>query len=170
MQLKSPSELILSPVVTNPEALEQNGEEKRRLSIAHSGSTEQPVPPIPITISPATPDGQSQDPEYVQSMALHDEKATKRSDDHERDASKSKKVQKMLKNRVHKSGARISNISKKIGSGVVRNGSLLRSNSAPGRFDFFLLYTSSFIYIPQISTRCSVRPRIKHHRYIPEDD
>ncbi len=129
-----------------PEALEQNGEEKRRLSIAHSGSTEQPVPPIPITISPATPDGQSQDPEYVQSMALHNEKATKRSDDHERDASKSKKVQKMLKNRVHKSGARISNISKKIGSGVVRNGSLLRSNSAPGRFDFFVVHFFIHIY------------------------
>ncbi|KAG7440123.1 uncharacterized protein BT62DRAFT_989346 [Guyanagaster necrorhizus] len=129
--LKSPSELILSPSATVSEALDQNSEEKRRLSIAHSGSTEPSVPPIPITISPATPDGQSQDPEYVQSMALHDEKAAKRNDDHERDASKSKKVQKMLKNRVHKSGARISHISKKIGSGVVRNGSLLRSNSTP---------------------------------------
>ncbi|PBK98454.1 hypothetical protein ARMGADRAFT_960093 [Armillaria gallica] len=166
MQLKSPSELILSPAVTNPEALEQNGEEKRRLSIAHSGSTEQPVPPIPITISPATPDGQSQDPEYVQSMALHDEKATKRSDDHERDASKSKKVQKMLKNRVHKSGARISNISKKIGSGVVRNGSLLRSNSAP---DFHAVLRQTAYQASSIHSRRRLSLLIKSSDSVPNE-
>ncbi|KAK0452995.1 uncharacterized protein EV420DRAFT_634491 [Desarmillaria tabescens] len=166
MQLKSPSELILSPTVTNPETLDQTSEEKRRLSIPHSGSTEPPAPPIPITISPATPDGQSQDPEYVQSMALHDEKAAKRSEDHERDASKSKKVQKMLKNRVHKSGARISNISKKIGSGVVRNGSLLRSNSAP---DFHAVLRQTAYQASSIHSRRRLSLLIRSSDSVPNE-
>jgi len=46
------------------------------------------------------------------------------------DTSKSKKMQK-LKNRVNKGQARISTISKRIGNGVVRPGSLRRSTSTP---------------------------------------
>lgn len=52
----------------------------------------------------------------------------KRSFSSDRDTSKSKKVQQMFKNQVHKGHARISTISKK----VVRNGTLRRSNSTPG--------------------------------------
>ncbi|KAK0200307.1 hypothetical protein DFS33DRAFT_1360453 [Desarmillaria ectypa] len=166
MQLKSPSELVLSPTEAVPEALDHSSEEKRRLSIAHSGSTEPPVQPIPIIISPATSDGQSHDPEYVQSMTLHDEKGAKRNDDHERDASKSKKVQKMLKNRVHKSGARISNISKKIGSGVVRNGSLLRSNSAP---DFHAVLRQTAYQASSIHSRRRLSLLIKSSDSVPNE-
>ena len=46
---------------------------------------------------------------------------------------KGKRVQRMLKNQVHKQQARINTISKKIGHGVSRSSlSLHRSNSAPG--------------------------------------
>ncbi|KAF8173314.1 hypothetical protein BJ912DRAFT_1024889 [Pholiota molesta] len=47
------------------------------------------------------------------------------------DTSKSKKVQQMLKNRVHKSRAGITAVSRKIGHGVVKNGGLRRSTSTP---------------------------------------
>jgi hypothetical protein len=52
----------------------------------------------------------------------------------EKDTSTSRKVQQMLKNRVHKGHVTISTISKKFGHGVVRtkSGNLRRSNSAPG--------------------------------------
>ena len=54
--------------------------------------------------------------------------------DKEKDTSTSRKVQQMLKNRVHKGHVTISTISKKFGHGVVRtkSGNLRRSNSAPG--------------------------------------
>ncbi|KAF9478780.1 TPR-like protein [Pholiota conissans] len=47
------------------------------------------------------------------------------------DTSKSKKVQQMLKNRVHKGRAGITAVSRKIGHGVARNGGLRRSTSSP---------------------------------------
>ncbi|KAF8966758.1 hypothetical protein BDZ97DRAFT_1938402 [Flammula alnicola] len=47
------------------------------------------------------------------------------------DTSKSKKVQQMLKDRVDKGRAGISAVSRKIGHGVVRNGSLRRFTSTP---------------------------------------
>jgi hypothetical protein len=48
------------------------------------------------------------------------------------DSSKSKKVQQMLKDRVHKGRAGFTAVSRKIGHGVARNGTLRRSNSTPG--------------------------------------
>lgn len=94
--------------------------------------------PIPITISPATPEDEVPPP---RPSSEKNEKKTqgglrvKRSSSIDRDTSKSKKekVQQMLKNRVHKEQVRITTISRKIGNGVVRNGSLKRSSSAPGR-------------------------------------
>lgn len=50
------------------------------------------------------------------------------------DTSKSKKVQQMLKNRVHKSRAGITAVSRKIGHGVAKNGGLRRSTSTPGMY------------------------------------
>ncbi|KAF9059567.1 hypothetical protein BDP27DRAFT_1341214 [Rhodocollybia butyracea] len=50
---------------------------------------------------------------------------------HERDPSKSKKMQQKLKNQVQKGSTRISTISRKIGHGVVRNGSLRKLSSMP---------------------------------------
>ncbi|KAG6845844.1 hypothetical protein H0H87_002535 [Tephrocybe sp. NHM501043] len=83
--------------------------------------------PIPITISPATPESENVPP----ANSRRHNHLTKRSSSIERDTSKSKKVQQMLKNRVHQGRARVSTISRKIGNGVVKTGSLKRSNSTP---------------------------------------
>lgn len=83
------------------------------------------VQPPPITVTPATPaDAERRFPLSPLS---------KRSFSTDRDASAGKKVQQMLKNRVHKGQEKISTISRKIGHGVVRNGNLRRTNSAPGK-------------------------------------
>lgn len=81
----------------------------------------------PITITPATPaDGEFR-------TSLNGVKV-KRSGSMERDHSAGKKMQQMLKDRVHKGQEKISTISKKIGHGVVRSGGLhiRRASSAPG--------------------------------------
>lgn len=82
------------------------------------------VQPPPITVTPATP----AEPEHKSPLSP----LLKRSST-DRDSSTGKKVQQMLKNRVHKGQAKISTISRKIGHGVVRNGNLKRANSAPGK-------------------------------------
>lgn len=78
--------------------------------------------PPPITVTPATP----AEPDFLTS--------DKRSMSIDRESSTGKKVQQMLKSRVHKSQRRISTISKKIGHGMGKNGnaSLRRATSAPG--------------------------------------
>ncbi|KAG9312488.1 hypothetical protein JVU11DRAFT_6875 [Chiua virens] len=79
--------------------------------------------PPPITITPATPaDAERRFP--IPPLS-------KRSFSSDRDTSAGKKVQQMLKNRVHKGQEKISTISRKIGHGVVRNGSSRRRNSTP---------------------------------------
>ncbi|CAL1702635.1 unnamed protein product [Somion occarium] len=98
--------------------------------------------PIPITITPASP-GLS-GPEFPHSASLQDrlsspiedgtrEKRSSSLDEKDRDVSRGKKVKDVLKTGVHKSQARISTISKKIGHGVHRRSSLnlKRSSSAP---------------------------------------
>lgn len=90
--------------------------------------------PIPITISPASPD---LDTRFDDQVIEEQEKKTPdgsrtRSASIDRDTSKSKKMQQMLKNRVHKGQAKFTAVSRKIGHGVVRNGPLRRSNSSPG--------------------------------------
>ncbi|KAF7329082.1 hypothetical protein MKEN_00168700 [Mycena kentingensis (nom. inval.)] len=149
--LKSPSELVLSvsrtshdkgpsdPPTTQPQPL-----------ISVVPTDDDPlVPPAPISImvQPATPDEMSRNvsenklPERISeeepapngsSANVAASTVRDRSLSIDRDtSSKSKKMQQMLKNRVNKGQARISTISKKIGSGVVRPGSLRRSNSTP---------------------------------------
>ncbi|KAG6819512.1 hypothetical protein H0H93_011170 [Arthromyces matolae] len=82
--------------------------------------------PIPITISPATPVGDTS------ALEKRGSTMTKRSSSSiDRDTSKSKKMQQMLKNRVHQGRARVTTISRKIGHGVVRSGTLKRANSTP---------------------------------------
>jgi hypothetical protein len=66
------------------------------------------------------------------------------------DTSKSKKVQQMLKNRVHKSRAGITAVSRKIGHGVVKNGGLRRSTSTPGAYG--CRFTQSRIFVNRILT------------------
>jgi hypothetical protein len=80
----------------------------------------------PIVVTPATP-AQADIPDM-------NSNSEKRSTSIDQDSSKGKKVQQMLKNRVHKSQARISTISRKIGHGMVKNSSvsLRRTTSAPG--------------------------------------
>ncbi|KAJ3986517.1 hypothetical protein F5890DRAFT_984310 [Lentinula detonsa] len=151
MRLRAPSELALSTSATNSQvghevnvihdvAAEQGQEQSQpRPSLSNTNSTEL-QPPIPITISPATPDGTAN----VTSLVMDKEKKKEVETDnvserrlrvsahtHDRDASKSKKMQQKLKSQVHKGSARISTISKKIGHGVVKNGSLRRSSSTP---------------------------------------
>ncbi|KAJ3970420.1 hypothetical protein EV361DRAFT_283689 [Lentinula raphanica] len=156
MKLRAPSELALSTSASNSQAghevkvihdaaAEQNQDNfQPRPSLSNSNSTEL-QPPIPIMISPATPDGTSS-PAANGTNPLDAEKEKKKefeADDgtdkrlrlsaqtHDRDASKSKKMQQKLKSQVHKGSARISTISKKIGHGVVKNGNLRRSISTP---------------------------------------
>jgi hypothetical protein len=78
--------------------------------------------PPPITVTPAVPD-------------LNSHGLEKRSTSIDQESSKGKKVQQMLKSRVHKSRARVSTISKKIGHGMAKNhnASLRRTTSAPGQ-------------------------------------
>jgi hypothetical protein len=135
MNLKSRSELVLSSH-TVQEKSAHDVRHSDRLSPRTSTSNERPPP---ITISPATPDEPSRrfSAEHVTSEKGENADSNaqvKRSYSIDRDTSKSKKVQKMLKTGVHKGQARISNISRKIGNGVVRNGNLRRFNSTPGQF------------------------------------
>ncbi|KAF5368047.1 hypothetical protein D9758_004500 [Tetrapyrgos nigripes] len=105
-----------------------------RQDSGRSDGTLKPPIPIPITISPATPEANTpktngngeEEKDPMQSPTLLET----------RDASKPKKMQQKLKSQVgqvksqvQKSGVRISTISKKIGHGVVRNGGLRRVSS-----------------------------------------
>ncbi|KAJ3899328.1 hypothetical protein F5879DRAFT_1061659 [Lentinula edodes] len=155
MKLRTPSELALSISASNSQAghevkaihdaaVEQSQDQSlHRPSLSNTSSTEL-QPPIPIMISPATPDGtgspaNGQNPldvkkekrKEVESDNVSDKHLRISAHTHDRDASKSKKMQQKLKSQVHKGSARISTISKKIGQGVVKNGSLRRSNSTP---------------------------------------
>lgn len=159
MKLRTPSELALSISASNSQAghevkaihdaaAEQSqGQSPHRPSLSNTSSTEL-QPPIPIMISPATPDGtgspaNGQNPldvkkekrKEIESDNVSDKHLRISAHTHDRDASKSKKMQQKLKSQVHKGSARISTISKKIGQGVVKNGSLRRSNSTPGTKD-----------------------------------
>lgn len=141
--MKSPSELILTPrtstenggqlpAVQSAEARHSSGD-----APAHPGP-DQNMRPIAINITPATPDDHprlSADHSAADDFFTSEkEPPMRRSSSMGRDTSKGKKMQLMLKNRVHQGQARITTISKKIGHGVVKSGSLRRHNSAPGLF------------------------------------
>lgn len=91
-----------------------------------NGISEVTIEPPPITVTPPTPAN-------TKSHFLANEK---RSPSIDQESSTGRKVQQMLKSRVHKSHARITTISRKIGHGMVRNGgaSIRRTISAPGEF------------------------------------
>ncbi|EIN04476.1 hypothetical protein PUNSTDRAFT_146447 [Punctularia strigosozonata HHB-11173 SS5] len=97
----------------------------------------QPVP-IPITVSPASPDSHTDVfpfnlREQSSLSSVTESVSDKTVDGGGGVGSRGKKVQRMLKQRVNKGQERITTISRKIGSGVVRNGSvrLRRTLSAP---------------------------------------
>lgn len=106
------------------------------------GESQEDVPgdlmPIPITVTPATPGVTLEEGSTAQLGGAGEANGEKRSsaslDEKDRDVSRGKKVAAVLKNRVHKGQARITTISKKIGHGVGRHGSLnlKRTTSAPG--------------------------------------
>ncbi|KAF5331811.1 hypothetical protein D9611_008907 [Ephemerocybe angulata] len=136
----------------------RHGGEVQEPSVSSSASTEgaEPAPP-PITISLATPDGESvpravDDRRSIRSYAGSEKRSigqghpsqgqgrsrrsaslerTEKDKDKDGLIDKSKKVQQMLKSRVQKGHMRISAVGRKIGHGVTRPGSLRRSNSTP---------------------------------------
>lgn len=83
----------------------------------------------PITVTPASP----AEPNHH----FMDEKESLKDRRTSSDGA-GKKVQQMLKARVHKGQEKISTISRKLGQGVARNGglNLKRTNSAPGNYAF----------------------------------
>jgi len=124
---------------TNVQALE-GGNQAAHSSEKHdsnghhilNGVDEETKEPPPILVTPASP--ATPDMPDINS-------GEKRSTSIDQDGSKGKKVQQMLKNRVHKSQARISTISRKIGHGMVKNSSVVslrRTTSAPGQSSLFL--------------------------------
>ncbi|KAL0948336.1 hypothetical protein HGRIS_010922 [Hohenbuehelia grisea] len=144
--------LLLSP------SLQENGVDlegdQGQLSPVASGTHEHP-PSIPINVQPATPEAQFETfaaaDEYNSENASilntdENEKGdgahrrqmpklhvAKRSHSIDRDLSKrsAKRMQAFVKNGVHKGQVTITTISKKIGNGVVKNGSMRRSTSTP---------------------------------------
>ncbi|ESK91333.1 hypothetical protein Moror_2796 [Moniliophthora roreri MCA 2997] len=148
MKLKSPSELALNVSSHGHDKPAHEGTEVAAAPPANQAPQATLQPPIPITISPATPTEQEKGEDAL-GLSIEKSESGKRSQEG-RDPSKPKKVQQMLKNHVHKGSARISTISKKIGHGVVRNGSLRRSNSTP---DFSGLLRSNSYQASSIHSR-----------------
>ncbi len=104
---------------------------------------------IPIKVTPATPGvstsefGLDSPTTIRQHDGINGEKRSSSFDEKDRDISRGKKVREVLKNRVHKGQVRITTISKKIGHGVGRHGSLSlkRTTSAPGNIIVEILFT-----------------------------
>lgn len=143
--LKSPSELVLSVSRTSHDKGSTDAPLQTQQPPSAIPLNNEPLTaplPIPITISPATPDETTRNTfsaAHKLAEKTSEEKPSSPVNGRGRslsidrgDTSKSKKMQQALKNRVNKGQARISTISKRIGSGVVRNGTLRRSNSTPG--------------------------------------
>ena len=133
-RLKSPSEIILGSS-QDPDS-EKQPSSHLSLSLNRTfpwtDTKEPPAAAPPIMVEPATPiERTSFSVENSETENVREGKLLKAHSVHERDSSKSKKVQRMLKDRVQQGGARISTISKKIGSGVKVNG-IRRSSSTPG--------------------------------------
>jgi hypothetical protein len=155
---------------TNAQALESGNFATTRFSekqdsIEHHkpNGVHKTMEPPPITVTPATPDQNS-----------HFPNSEKRSNSIDQDSSKGKKVQQMLKNRVHKSHARISTISRKIGHGMARNGgsssaSLRRTTSAPGQCFSFSTGANNLTWL-QISILSFNTVHTKHRRSILAED
>jgi len=131
----SPDKLasLASLAVTPPSTSEYHTQAQANHTEKYPQGTLQP---IPITISPASPDPE---PHPARTSSEKSEKndgglSVKRSSSIDRDTSPSKKAHQMLKNRVHEGRAVITTISRKIGSGVAKSSSLKRSSSTPGQF------------------------------------
>lgn len=163
----------LSEIVSVQEPLQSNGGHQDSSNTTTNGYGDELPTPIPIMITPATPaivSPQSNTPDMLatQNSNGHDHSSSKRAslDEKDRDISRGKKVKQVLKTRVHQGQARISTISKKIGHGVGRRGSLSlkRINSAPGTLSSSRpLFSPS--NVPQIFIQSLDKHLIKPHRF-----
>ena len=118
--------------ITEKSSVEGNSQRLTNSEERQTGTTSSASPPAMIIreIAP-TPDLEDEKADERKRNSLSPER--ERDKDKEKDTSKGKKVQKMFKEGVHKGQARITTISKKIGSGVARgSGGLGRSKSTPG--------------------------------------
>ncbi|KAF9530120.1 hypothetical protein CPB83DRAFT_201136 [Crepidotus variabilis] len=143
--------------------------------------------PIPITISPATPDAEKieamggitdndkeRDDERKKKNVTTIPIKMKRSSSSERDgrssdATKTKKVQQVqqiLKDQVHKGRAGITAVSKKIGHGVTKNGGLRKSSSTP---DFTTVFQPTLYQASSIHSRRRLSSIIHSQDRTPND-
>ncbi|OAX33790.1 hypothetical protein K503DRAFT_725395 [Rhizopogon vinicolor AM-OR11-026] len=111
--------------------------------------------PPPITVTPATP----AEPNRRFPLSVDEKESLK---DRRSSDRAGKKVQQMLKARVHKGQEKISTISRKIGHGVVRNGALnlRRTNSAP---DFYAVLQNHHYQASSIHSRRRLRSLIRYN-------
>ncbi|KAK7039453.1 hypothetical protein R3P38DRAFT_2899579 [Favolaschia claudopus] len=173
--LKSPSELVLSVSRSSHDKGPQEPPQQPQIITSPPEDDTLPLPmPIPITISPATPEEVSRgfpaEPRPTEKILeekvngqVNGSRGRSLSIDRG-DTSKSKKVQQMLKNRVNKGQARISTISKRIGSGVVRPGHLRRSNSTP---DFHAVLRPTSYQASSIHSRPNMGSLIRRNSITP---
>ncbi|KAG2136578.1 uncharacterized protein EDB93DRAFT_1168404 [Suillus bovinus] len=109
----------------------------------------------PITVTPATP----AEPHRHFPLSMDEKDSLKGTRSSSADGT-GRKVQQMLKARVHKGQAKISTISRKLGNGVVRNGNLKRMNSAP---DFHAVLQNHNYQASSIHSRRRLRSLIRHN-------
>ncbi|KAG6918514.1 hypothetical protein DXG01_013876 [Tephrocybe rancida] len=150
---KTPSFVVASPSDENTSLYPAPA-----VSFTESNEKQETLHPIPITISPAPPDSEN----VLPTNGKRNNHSSKRSSSIDRDTSKSKKMQQMLKNRVHQGRARVSTISRKIGNGVAKTGSLKRSNSTP---DFHAILRQTSYQASSIHSR----RRISSFLHNPDD-
>ncbi|KAI6043630.1 hypothetical protein EDC04DRAFT_2890779 [Pisolithus marmoratus] len=149
--------MVIISMPEEPENEKQpNGEPSGSLGLitAPEGS------PPPITVTPATP----ADAEYRFSISGEPQEKVKRTASMGADPSTGRKVQQMLKDRVHKGQEKISTISRKIGHGVVRSSNLhlRRSSSAP---DFYAVLQNHQYQASSIHSRRRLRSLIRHNHH-----
>ncbi|KAF7361444.1 hypothetical protein MSAN_01177500 [Mycena sanguinolenta] len=179
--LKSPSELVLSVSRSSHDKGPGEPVQQQQPASAVPPDDNEPLAqlvPIPITISPATPDEVSRNFSTDNKVAerISEEKAASpvngrgRSLSIDRDTHKRpKKMQQMLKDRVNKGQAQIATMSKRIGSGVVRNSvvrnrGLRRSNSTP---DFHAVLRQTSYQASSIHSRRNMGSLIRRNSITP---
>ncbi|KAF9221151.1 TPR-like protein [Gyrodon lividus] len=148
------SSAVLVPVHETEAELHGSLEPKSAQTNANGTTSQLP----PITVTPATP----AEPDRRFPASADPQEKIKRSFSMDRDSSTGRRMQQMLKNRVHKGQEKISTISKKIGHGVVRNGSLhlRRTTSAP---DFHAVLQNHNYQASSIHSRSRLRSLIHHN-------
>ncbi|KAG1824098.1 hypothetical protein EV424DRAFT_1396074 [Suillus variegatus] len=127
------------------------------LSLGHQDLPSSELPPI--TVTPATP----AEPHRRFTLSVDEKDSLKGRRSSSADGT-GRKVQQMLRARVHKGQAKISTISRKLGNGVVRNGNLKRTSSAP---DFHAVLQNHNYQASSIHSRRRLRSLIRHNPVVP---